>query len=213
LLTKAVGLFIHLFVLLLMRLIFGVIGFWSLALVAGAGSLLKPPTGVYRSAAQYHRSQPAPAGDEIRLSDKRQGVIVTQEQGGRQHSKVIVPLDSVWGYVNGKGVGYRLFRGEEYKIETVDTLAIYSSAAPNRNAGSNAPAVRTYMADQYFFSRGLNGLIFPLSEKYLRLAYAASNPAFVAAVQKLGVIKSLSDYDKKTGTFRVTQLYRDAQGK
>ncbi|MDO7875838.1 hypothetical protein Q5H93_13935 [Hymenobacter sp. ASUV-10] len=172
-----------------------------------------PPTGVYRSAAQYRRSQPAPAGAEVRASDKRQGLIVMQRQGSQAFGKTVVPYDSVWGYVNEKGVGYRLFQGEEYRIEAADTLTIYSNNAPNRNAGSGGPAMRTYTATGYYFSRGLSGLIFPLTEKNLRLAYEAGNPAFVAAVKDLGTLQALSDFDKKTGTYRVVRLYRDTMGK
>jgi hypothetical protein len=190
---------------------------FAFSLVVGAAlaaPLLTPaPTGVYRSAAQYRRGQPAPAGADVRASDKRHGLIVTQRQGSQQFGKTVIPYDSVWGYVNDKGVGYRLFRGEEYRIEAADTLTIYSNNAPNRNAGSGGPAVRTYTATGYYFSRGLNGLIFPLTEKNLRLAYEASNPAFVAAIKDLGTLKSLSDFDKQTGTYRVLRLYREALGK
>lgn len=175
--------------------------------------LIPPPTGVYRSAAQYRRSQPAPAGAEVRASDKRQGLIVTQRQGAQTFGKTVVPYDSVWGYVNEKGISYRLFQGEEYRIEAADTLTIYSNSAPNRNAGNGGPAMRTYTASGYYFSRGLSGLIFPLTEKNLRLAYEAGNPAFVAAIKSMGTLQSLSDIDKKTGTYRVVKLYRDTMGK
>jgi|GEM_PF-1657111 len=197
-----------------MRLFAGVA--FSVVVVGGALAaplLTPPPTGVYRSAAQYRRSQPAPAGAEVRVSERRHGLVVTQRQGSQSFGKRVVPYDSVWGYVNDRGIGYRLFQGEEYRIEAADTLTIYSNNAPNRNAGSGGPAVRTYTANGYYFSRGLNGLIFPLSEKNLRLAYEASNPAFVAAIKDVGTLQSLSDFDKKTGTYRVVKLYRDTMGK
>jgi hypothetical protein len=196
-----------------MRLFAAVAFSLSMGGALAAPLLTPPPTGVYRTAAQYHRGQPQPAGAEVRASDKRRGLVVMQRQGSQSFGKQVVPYDSVWGYVNDKGVGYRLFRGEEYRIEAADTLTIYSNNAPNRNAGSGGPAVHAYTANGYYFSRGLNGLIFPLTEKNLRLAYEASNPGFVAAVKDLGTLASLSDFDKKAGTYRVVKLYRETVGK
>jgi hypothetical protein len=195
-----------------MRRIPAAIFLLSFALLAAALGPGGPPVGVYRSAAQYRQQKPAPAGDDVRVSEKRGGLIVTRRSGpGRL--KTIVPLDSAWGYVNGNGRSFRLFRGQEYQIQQADTLTIYSSlstgVAGERMTRSMASvASNTYTAQRYFFSRGLTGLIFPLNEKNLRLAYEASNPAFVSALKTMGFTQSLSDYDAKAGSFRVVQLYR-----
>ncbi|WP_345238506.1 hypothetical protein [Hymenobacter saemangeumensis] len=163
------------------------------------------PTGVYRTAAQYRRQQPAPACSDVRLSDKRGSLVVTQQRGPAR-LKTLVPLDSVWGYVNGNGRSYRLYRGEEFQIQQADTLSIYSFQ--HLSHGPYQPSTGSY-----FFSRGLNGMIFPLTQKNLRLAYEASNPAFVEAIKDLGFTQSLSDYDVAAGSFRVVKLYRSTLGK
>jgi len=174
------------------------------AVISGLLSLLPssdPPVGIYRSAAQYHRRQPQPAATDVRRSDKK-GSIVAIQQRGPGKLKIMVPLDSVWGYVSKKGSSFRLYQGAEYQIQQVDTITIYSNET-----------MRQYMsaivADKaYFFSRGLAGKLYPLNEKNLRLAYEASNPAFVASMKTLSFSQSLTDYDAAAGSYRVVQLYR-----
>ena len=79
-------------------------------------------------------------------------------------------------------------------------------------ANFGGQALNTY-APRYFFSLGLNCFIFPLSPHYLRELYAASNPGFVAALGRLRFDQSLVDFDRKTGLFRVTTIYRQATGR
>ncbi|MFD2720834.1 hypothetical protein ACFST9_19085 [Hymenobacter monticola] len=186
--------------------------------VAQVSQVPRPP-GAYRTAAAYHRRQPQPAGSDAFYPDKRGLVVVEVPQGARTTKLRLAP-DSVWGFVNGKGRTTRLFRGNEYRLEYADTLCVYSSsnimAGADRN-GTNvlvpgANAMGAYTNARYYFSRGLTGLIFPLTTAYLRQAYEASNPAFVAALTKLRVDQSLVDFDRKTGLFRITTLYHEAAG-
>lgn len=171
-----------------------------------AQAFLVPP-GAYRTAAAYHRRQPQPAGLDAFYPDKHGQLVVVR---GDHTAKQRVDPDSVWGYVSGKGRTRRLYRGAEFQLEFADTLCLYTStsgpASPSQVGG---PLANT----QYFFSRGLSGLVFPLTARYVREAYAASNPAFVAAIGKLRLDQSLVDFDRKTGLFRITTLYREARGR
>ena len=165
--------------------------------------------GAYRSAAAYRRHQPQPAGTNAFFPDKR-GQVVVVVPSGPSSTKVRIAPDSVWGVVSDKGRTTRIFRGEEFRLEHADTLCLYSSTG---NMGTMGPARyggRGLATTHYFFSVGLTGLIFPLTLHYLQEQYAASNPAFVTAVKKTGFYASLSDYDRKTGLYLVTKLYRDA---
>ena len=174
------------------------------------------PPGAYRTAAAYHRRQPAPAGTDAYYPDKR-GLLVVVPLG-RGPKKLRLAPDSTWGYVSGKGRTVRFYRGEEYQLEHADTLCVYSSTAvpagsERADAASTAPVLNSgrYLntaPPRYFFSRGLKGLVFPLTLRYLREMYAASNPDFAAALARLRFAESLSDRDSKTGLFRVTVLYR-----
>jgi hypothetical protein len=178
---------------------------------------LRAVVGLYRSAADFRQQRARPAASDVRLSEKRSGVMVIQGEGmGR--SKTLVPTDSVWGYVDAKGHRYRLFRGSEFQIQQLDTIVIYSSISANISSqqsglGAGGPGARVYTAQHYFFSRGLNGLIFPLSQKYVRAMFEASSPVFAAAVRNIGPTQALSDYDKRAQSFRVVLLYRQSQGK
>ena len=174
-----------------------------LAAPAAAQTFTIPP-GAYRTGAAYHRKQPQPAGLDAFYPDKH-GQLVVVVPRGTKTAKLRVAPDSVWGFVSGKGHTSRLFRKEEYRLEQADTLCVYSQ---NSNAVNGALGGTTGAGTRYFFSRGLNGLVFPLTTRYLREAYEASNPAFIAAIGKLNIGQSLVDFDRKTGLFRVTTLYR-----
>lgn len=164
--------------------------------------------GVYRTAEAYRRRQPQPAGSDAFFPDKR-GMVVAVVPRGPQTVKLRIAPDSVWGYVSGKGRAYRLYRGQEYQLDQADTLCVYSSIS----SATSGPQAGTSSGRQYYFSRGLTGLVFPLTVHYLREAYTASNPGFVTALGQLRFGESLSDFDKKTGLFRVTTLYRKEQGR
>ncbi|WP_201986678.1 hypothetical protein [Hymenobacter rubidus] len=175
------------------------------------------PPGAYRTAVAYRHRRPQPAGVEASYPDKRGQLVVTVPNGPRTQ-KIRLATDSLWGYVTGKGRTHRFYRGGEYQLETSDTLAIYSSSdiqpGTERNgtnvATPGASAMGQYTAPRYYFSVGLTGLIFPLTPRYLREMYEASNPAFVKAVTDLGFSQSLSDFNSKTGRYRVSDLYRQS---
>ncbi|MDQ2770478.1 MAG: hypothetical protein M3Y54_08265 [Bacteroidota bacterium] len=177
------------------------------------------PPGAYRTGAAWHRRQPQPAGLDAFYPDKR-GQVVVVVPVGNSRQKIRLAPDSLWGYVTSKGRTRRLYRGGEYQLEAADTLTVYSSStvpgsieAPGTAAltpGSNA--LGPYVAPRYYFSRGLTGLIFPLTMRYLREAYGTSNPAFVGKLSNLRFDQSLSDVDHKTGLFRITSIYREAAG-
>lgn len=182
---------------------------WAfLSLLAGpaAAQVFTIPPGAYRTGAAYHRRQPQPAGLDAFYPDKRGQLVVVVPRGPKT-TKLRVAPDSVWGYVSGKGRTSRLFRNQEYRLEHADTLCVYAQSSTTVNGalgGANGADTR------YFFSRGLTGLIFPLTTRYLREAYGASNPGFIAAIGQLRIDQSLVDLDRKTGLFRVTTLYRNA---
>lgn len=185
------------------------LGLFSLLAGPVAAQVFTLPPGAYRTGAAYHRRQPQPAGLDAFYPDKRGQLVVVVPRGPKT-TKLRVAPDSVWGYVSGKGRTGRLFRNEEYRLEHADTLCVYTQSSITVNGalgGANGAGT------SYFFSRGLTGLIFPLTTRYLREAYGASNPGFIAAIGQLHLGQSLVDFDRKTGLFRVTTLYRESAGK
>ena len=192
------------------------------ALLAGpaAAQVFIIPPGAYRTAAAYRRRLPRPGGLDAFYPDKRGQLVVVAPRGATTVKLRVAP-DSVWGFVTNKGRTRRIYRGIEYQLEAADTLAIYTSSDANAGAAAVGPGIATpgstglgnLANTRYYFSRGLTGLIFPLTPRYLREAYAASNPAFVAALNELRFDQSLNDFDRKTGLFRVTTVYRQAAGR
>jgi len=183
--------------------------------VARAQAIQLPP-GAYRTAGDYAHRRPQPGGTDAFYPDKRGQLVVVVPQGAREVKRRIAP-DSVWGYVSGKGRAFRIYRGEEYRLLFADTLCVYSSNTVLGEEGRMGRVVPTpgqfvnysMAAPKYFFSAGLKGLIFPLTPRFLRELYAASNPAFVARLAELKFDESLTDFDPKTGLYRVTTLYRE----
>ena len=161
-----------------------------------------PPPGAYRTAAAYLRRQPTPGGAEAFFPDKRGNLVVVVPQGAGS-VKVRLAPDSIWGYVSQKQRTFRIYRGQEYRLVHADTLSIYTVNAEQTSAAMSG-------GPRYYFSRGLKGLIFPLTVPYLRKVYAAGNPAFAAALGEMPLHHSLVDLDRKTGLYRVTTLYRQA---
>jgi hypothetical protein len=185
---------------------FSLLSLLGLAALPAPAQVQSVPPGAYRTGAAYHRRQPQPAGFDASYPDKR-GQLTVEVPFGAKTTKLRIAPDSVWGYVSAKGRSFRLYRGDEYRLEYADTLCVYSRSANSSNPGLGGTNGMTL---QYFFSRGLDGLIFPLNARYLREAYEATNPAFATAVGKLRIDPSLSDYDKKTGLFWVTKVYRES---
>lgn len=185
---------------------FSLLASLSLAAAPVAAQLYTIPPGAYRTAAAYHRRQPQVPGSDATYPDKR-GLVVVVVPRGAQTTKLRVAPDSVWGYVTNKGRTFRIYRSDGYRVEHADTLSIYSQSSLSVNKALGG--VNNTSASLYF-SRGLTGLLFPLTPQYLREAYAASNPAFAEAVGKLRISQSLGDFDKATGLYRVTTLYRES---
>lgn len=185
---------------------FGVLILLGLLVTSAMGQVYRIPPGAYRSAQAYHRHQPQPAGTDAFYPDKRGQLVVVVPRGSGSAKLRIAP-DSLWGYVSGKGRTVRFYRGQEYQLAHADSLCVYSSTTVLVDGERVSPALN---APRYFFSRGLAGFLFPLTMRYLREAYAAGNPAFVAALAKLRFDQGLADFDRKTGLPRVSTIYRQA---
>ena len=175
-----------------------------------------PRAGVYRTIADYRHQRLTPAGEDIRYSAKREGYVVSTRRGSST-MKTTVPRDSVWGFVDDKQRLFRLQGPDEYRVEQPDTITVYSRNATTANdeqtTRGGAVSGSVYTATHYFFSRGISGRIFPLSEKYLREAFAAGNPAFVAALKNRPHQHELSSYDPKANAFYIVGLFRSTHEK
>ena len=188
-----------------MKTVLFALGAWALLAGPAAAQGSPVPPGAYRTAAAYRRRLPQPGGTHAYYPDKHGQVVVVAR--GPATAKLRVAPDSLWGYASGQGRTMRLYRGEEYQLDFADTLCVYSSRTVRLDGERVGPAPD---GPRYFFSRGLTGLIFPLTVHYLRAQYAAGSPAFAAALGRLRFGQGLADVDHRTGLFRVTALYREA---
>lgn len=189
-----------------MKTVFFALSAWGLLAGPAAAQGGPVPPGAYRTAAAYRRRLPQPGGAHAYYPDKRGLLVVLVPRGPATVRQRVAP-DSLWGYASGQGRTMRLYRGEEYQLDFADTLCVYSSRTVRLDGERVGPAPD---GPRYFFSRGLSGLIFPLTVHYLRAQYAAGSPAFVAALGQLRFGQGLADFDRTTGLFRVTALYREA---
>ena len=159
------------------------------------------PAGAYRTAADYRRHRLAPGGTDVNFPNKR-GQLVVVDKRGHQTRRTALNPDSLWGFRDDKARTYRLFMGRAFRLEQYDSLCVYSSQEVPLNGQL------TNSARHYFFSRGLQGLVFPLTLKNIVKAYEAGSPAFVAAARRLAADQDLSDYNADSQTFRLIDLYR-----
>ena len=199
-----------------MRPVFSFLGGLSLLFATASFAQKVPQVGAYRTVADYRHHRLSLAGTDIRYSAKHEQYIVSNERGSTKLKKAIV-RDSVWGYVDNKFRLYRLQDLDEYRVEQADTITVYSRNATTTGTElvgyRGAVGGSTYSATRYYFSRGINGRIYPLSDKYLRESFAAGSPAFAAAVANRPRGKDLAAYDKTADAFYIAKLFRDTKGK
>ena len=159
------------------------------------------PAGAYRTAADYRRQHLVPGGTDVTFPNKR-GQLVVVDKRGHQTRRTALNPDSLWGFRDDKARTYRLFMGRALRLEQYDSLCVYSS----QEVAVNGQLMTS--ARHYFFSRGLQGLVFPLTPKKIAEAYEAGSPAFVAATRRLDIGQTLTDYNAGTEAFLVIDLYR-----
>ena len=159
------------------------------------------PAGAYRTAADYRRSHLAPGGTDVTFPNKR-GLLVVVDKRGHQTRRTALNPDSLWGFRDDKARTYRLFMGRAFRLEQYDSLCVYSS----QEVAIDGQLLNS--ARHYFFSRGLQGLVFPLTPKNIAQAYEAGSPAFVAATRRLEIGQALTDFNARNESFRVVDLYR-----
>lgn len=199
--------------------------FYFVAALAGGPvrAQLAPPVagpgraGVYRSAAHYYRRQLVPAGNTLRYAAKRDAFVVSTRRGSST-TKNSIARDSTWGYVDGKNNFYRVSGPDDYRVEQPDTITVYSrnttaSGTSQMVGGGAAVGGGVFMATRYYFSRGIAGRIFPLTEKNLVAVFAAGSPAFAAALTARAGKQELSAFDAAANAFYIVRLFRSTQGK
>ena len=167
--------------------------------LAGCAASHRFPAGVYGTSAQFRAQRPALAALDVFPTLSERGLVVVEKTPDAAF-KLRVPLDRVWGYADARGRGWRVAGGQAYFIEQADSLMLYS-----RWVGG-----RRQVSARYYFSAGLDGPVRPLERAELAQAFAARNPDFVAALQRLKWYQSLTGRDAAARTYRVAALFRQS---
>ena len=167
--------------------------------LAGCAASHRFPAGVYGNSAQFRAQRPALAGHDVFPTLSERGLVVV-EKTPEATFKLNVPMGRVWGYADAHGRGWRVSGGQAYFIEQADSLMLYS-----RWAGG-----RRQVSARYYFSAGLDGPVRPLESEELAQAFAARNPDFIAALQRLKWYQSLTGRDASARTYRVAALFRQS---
>src|SRR6201987_780712 len=118
--------------------------------------------------------------------------------------KITLAPEKVWGMQDDDCTIYRNYEGEFYKMRAADSMVIYS-----QTHGGYKGAYVTH----YYFIRNLDSPILNLSWKQIKKEYE-DKPCFLAAVDK--EIKWYQEYDvmdKKTGVFKIMEIYKNCLGK
>jgi hypothetical protein len=103
--------------------------------------------------------------------------------------------DSIFGYRDDKHNNYRFYKNynHEYKILENNSIVIYVVSLPI----STSSGKTNQMVPTYFFSKGLNGHIFPLTILNLKRAFADNLKFHDMLDVTFGGGESLSKYDSE----------------
>lgn len=163
------------------------------------------PAGIYRTAADFRRHVPAVRGRRAGLSFSGRYVVVTQQTAaGKVEQRM--PVDSLWGYADREGYDHRYFEGRAYAVEQADSVVLYS-----RRLYLSLPTGPRFVK-QYFFSVGAQAPVLRLERAKLKAAYRALNPRLLALLDQQKWYQSLTDFDRRTRTYRLVALHRQALG-
>ncbi len=105
-------------------------------------------------------------------------------------------MGSIWGFRNKKGVPYRSYEGQIYRIEQIGDFTVYTGQEQNY----------IYYSDVHYFSRGLSGDIYKITGYNLKKIFAKTNPKFLKLVKGTDYDK----YDKANHSFKIVELYRQS---
>ncbi len=146
------------------------------------------------SCADVHRPVTDHSADNIYLAENGTTLII-KSHGGR----TTMPITGLWGYRGRNRALHRLVDGVDYTVCMADTLTLYMRRV-------HAGRIRK---KQYYFSEGVCGQLYPLTEENLSRVYLAANPQFVSAVKdQWKWYRYLNSYDRGRQTYRVIALYK-----
>ena len=164
-------------------------------------------SGVFKNAEDYKNERLSfqincdVSSSKIRLNDFFSLSYLDVIQNGR---KARVSKDSVFGYRDCRHNDYRFYKNynHEYRILENNTLVIYVVDLPVQSSSGKTDQ----MVPSYFFSRGLDGNILPLSILNLKRVF----PGNIIFHDQLDVVlhneTALSSYDVEHKTFMVNFL-------
>lgn len=118
--------------------------------------------------------------------------------------KQMLAPDAIWGcdYKNRyySNIYYRYYRGRFFYVREMDSLFIYSIHHSSRYSQHT----------HFYFSKTPDAEIFPLNKKTIRIQFS-NNSCLLNKLNNLKWYQSLSDYDRKKQSYRITEVYKECK--
>ena len=167
------------------------------ALLAAPAALAQHQPGTYLTSQELVLNQPARPGvvGPLHVPAHHLEVVVPST-----HAVHRVPLTHAWGYADVQGQAYRLVRHQAYAIRQRDSLVVYSRPRTVHYGKMQ----NTFT--EYFYSRGLDGELRPLTRRGLKQQFVAANPTFL----RLLAAQQWPLGQRAGAAFPVVPLYRAA---
>ncbi len=106
---------------------------------------------------------------------------------------------TIWGFRDKKGEEFRIYKDEDYQVLQSDVLSVYSRQAVND--------VQYYTG--YYFSIGIDGDIYEMTEQNFINMFSDSNEKFLSLIKAyFNVLEGYSAYDSKNKSFKIVEYYK-----
>jgi hypothetical protein len=116
----------------------------------------------------------------------------------------VYPKSNIYGYADNKGVTYRFFNQEKYKLESTGNLFIYSRNAEVKKG--SLKNVTIAIETKYFFSLKGDSEIMPLTLYNVKKTFIADAKIQTMLDEKFKTDEDLAQYDPVRGEYRLCCL-------
>ena len=162
-------------------------------------------SGIYLNAEDFtistltHSIDCAKSNHKIIAPGKKPVLKVVQEGQKYKNKK-----SDIYGYKDCQGKDYRFFDGQNYQVNEIGKVVIYQQGVSKPAIGEDPGAVA-----KFFFSKGLDEDIIPLTLMNLKEAFPENHPFHDALDAYFSGNTPVSSYDEFHKTYKVNRILEE----
>ncbi|MCB9352352.1 MAG: hypothetical protein H6573_33400 [Lewinellaceae bacterium] len=134
------------------------------------------------------------------FAPKKKNVIKVVREG----QKYKYEKSNIYGYKDCQGKDYRFFDGQNYQVNEIGKVVIYQQGVSKPAIGEDPGAVA-----KFFFSKGLDEDIIPLTLMNLKEAFPENHPFHDALDAYFSGNTPVSSYDEFHKTYKVNRILEE----